>query len=373
METIELVQVMQGDTLYDIARRCGMTVSDLIVLNRLKEETVVPGQRLRVRKRPVPGESEGGNRAVISDLPLSPNYLTARETFTCRKEAGPHHNHYFLEVPLADRLLVAEMRDGYSGHRGGEHGIGYVGDFRVGLDTGVLSDAGLHPEHARALSRVSRMEGYFDSINAFDRGIFSFGFVQFAGSAEHGGALNRLMGRVKSRQPLLFEKIFQSAGLDYEGGVALVADEEGTWLAVDACWQYIRATPPLYGPFIQAGREPLLALEQIGLAAALFVQPTLEAPLEIPGMPTARFQDLLVTEGSLALAIALSISQGVEGMARLFAHAITRLAYRSGLSPTVGPEGLREADIVQYLAGHAADARVRHRAERLLNGGLPFD
>jgi hypothetical protein len=381
METLNVYTVVRGDTLFGIARKFNMSVSDLKALNRLSTDTLSVGQTLKVQGKATPPPVVPPPPPVKP--PVSPNtgqaaFLEARKQFDIqvRQEAG--FRRYFMTVPLpTGGAVVANMRDNLTQSRFMVYpeGIMYAGQSLITLDLNTIQSVGLSLPQARALQYVSTHEGQFDAINSYDRAIFSYGFIQFTGASVVGGSLNRLLASMEANAPGAFQRIFQRVGIDTEGGVVTVLDDRGVRLRGDDAWRYIQTTLPLYGAFIQAGFEPSLIREQLRMANTLYVEPALNMRLSIPvgglTIQVPRLQDVLQSEAALTLVIALAINQGTGGMSRIVVDALARLSSQMGVSNAFGLQKMDELQICQQIALHA-DERVRARANGVLQSGLSF-
>jgi hypothetical protein len=95
--------------------------------------------------------------------------------------------------------------------------------------------AGLTPVEAKVMKAVSMMEGGFDSVNTYDTGFVSVGFIQFASRAAGGNALGAMLKTYKQTFPADFQSDFERYGID--------VSPEGLLLALD-----LRTGDELIGP-----------------------------------------------------------------------------------------------------------------------------
>jgi peptidoglycan endopeptidase LytF len=380
--------VAPGDTLYGIARKFGVNVNDITSLNGLSSNNLSVGQTLQI-----PGD--GGGQGFSSPPPSQPaqpqqppatssswgggGQTAASQKFQLRVQPEGGFNRYFLTVPLLNgQTVTANMRDNLtnSAHMVYSNGIMYGGQSNIQLDVNSIQSVGLTPQSASALQYVSTHEGKFDAINSYDKAIFSYGFIQFVGAAAPGGSLNRVIESMKRNAPGAFSQVFQSVGIDSQGGTTTVLDDSGRALSGDQAWLYIQQNVPLYGAFVQAGFDPSLVLEQLRMANTLYVQPALNYKLSftVGGITVnvPRLQDLLTSEAILTAVIAIAINQGSGGMSRIVADAVSQVAAQQQIS---NPQDLAHIDqraVCETIANTTTDQRVRDRANGVLNSGLSF-
>lgn len=396
MAAFTTYRVAAGDTLFAIARRFGMTVDELKAANRLTSNNLSVGQVLQVKSaagssggitiikpvqpsppspkptpQPTPQPSGGGGAAA--------NYLAARQEFVLEATQDAGFRRYTLRVRLlSGNTVAASMRDNLtmSRHMVYANGVSYAGQSHMALDLPTIQSVGLTPKQAVALRYVSTHEGGFDAINSFDKAIFSYGFIQFAGAAAVGASLNRVMASMKANAPTLFNRIFQRVGIDSASGQTTVRNETGATLTGDNAWLYIQRNLPLYGAFIQAGFEPQLIREQLRMANELYVQPALNFKLDLNvagiRIVVPRLRDILTSEAALTIVIALSINQGNGGMSRIVADAVARVAAQQRLSSLATLPQINERAVFDTIAASTADERVRNRVNGVVQEGLSF-
>jgi hypothetical protein len=152
-------------------------------------------------------------------------------------------------------------------------------------------------------------------------------------------------------------------------------DETGRKLSGDEAWLYIQKTVPLYGAFIRAGFDPDLVLEQLRAANSLYVQLTLNAPLNLlinGARVMPKLSDILSSEGLLTALIAIAINRGNGAMSRMMAEVLNNMATTRQLTSLQALRQLDERLICQTIADTSTDVRIRDRAQGALNGGLSF-
>lgn len=83
--------------------------------------------------------------------------------------------------------------------------------------------AGIGATERKVMGAVSLLEGGFDSVNTYDTGFVSIGFIQFASLKDGAGSLGRMMARMKAAEPQAFEDAFRRFGVDVSAEGRLVA------------------------------------------------------------------------------------------------------------------------------------------------------
>jgi hypothetical protein len=92
----------------------------------------------------------------------------------------------------------------------------------------LFQKAGIPTSLLRVMKAVSLLEGGFDSLNTYDTGFVSVGFIQFACLGGGSGSLGQVMLRMKQRWPQAFDANFRSFGLDVTDRGLLVAMDPTT-------------------------------------------------------------------------------------------------------------------------------------------------
>ncbi len=391
--TIITYQVARGDTLSSIARRFGVTVDAIKRQNNLKSSSLKVGQILQIPVKaapsnPVPSSTPTPPAPTPTPSPAPPpsvspvspgDYLAARRQFSVQVRPDVGCRRYELTVPLLNgSVIVARMRDNVtqSVHMRYPEGILYPGQSTIDIPNERIMAVGLTRQQAASLEFVSTHEGKYDAINSYDSAIFSFGCIQFVGAAAPGGSLNRLLANMKRWVPQRFEQVFLQVGIDVSGNTTTALDDNGHLLTGDDAWLYIQRNIPLYGAFIRAGFDPDLVLEQLRAANEMYVQPTLNARLQLNVggivINVPRLGDLITSEGLLTALIAIAINRGTGAMSRLVAEVMSSLAQSHGLQTAEALRQLDERLICQTIADTATDPRIRDRAQGAIDAGLDF-
>ncbi len=95
---------------------------------------------------------------------------------------------------------------------------------REDLET-LFDEAGVDRDARVVMAAVSLLEGGFDSVNTYDTGFVSVGFIQFASLSQGGGSLGRMMLVMKEDAPQTFDSEFRRFGVDVgQDGLLVVVD-----------------------------------------------------------------------------------------------------------------------------------------------------
>ena len=181
----------------------------------------------------------------------------------------------------------------------------------------LFAKAGISDSQMRVMGAVSLLEGGFDSINTYDTGYVSVGFIQFASLSGGAGSLGQVMLNMKNSHPDAFNKDFRRFGLDVTPEGALVALNLETGeakIGPDANTEIIN-NRRYASLFVRAGRlsEPF-KLAQIRVAVDAYYPADDTIIVNIGGAPqTARIKDFIRTEAGMATLMDRKVNTGKYG------------------------------------------------------------
>ncbi|MEN7548946.1 LysM peptidoglycan-binding domain-containing protein [Rapidithrix thailandica] len=319
-----------------------------------------------------------GTRQYNSGI-VSPNdvtYIVLRD-FTQYKVAFPHPYNRGQNV-------VAEFRNfPISSYNQYYDGISFNGNSQPDLPLNLFTELGLDANLAEAVKYVSAHEGNFDAINSYDKAIFSFGFIQFAGN---GGGLGALLGEMKKRQPRLFQEYFVKLGVDVDYTLRNGEVHQGELKVIDLkasngrfevkgtdAEKAIRADKVLHGVFIRAGYDLNLIQVQIARAVIGYVRPALGIKLNLPAFNLSNIPitEIINSPLGMAMAIDLTVNQWINKTRELFEKAIVQVAIANRLTSLPLLKTIDERQVVQAINSSAGgDQRIAKRSNSLLNSGL---
>ncbi|HPH18097.1 MAG TPA: LysM peptidoglycan-binding domain-containing protein [Haliscomenobacter sp.] len=333
-ESVQYHQVKAGDTLYKIAKLYNTSVTNLKLLNKLSTDSLSIGTKLQVGSKVAINVDTGGTTypppAPVKPTPPvvnppSPPVNPPTDTppnaalLSYREDAS----YLYLDIQLLSGKREAAKLQKYEG------GYRYAGKSSAVPTAEAVQSIGMSAQVFNALQFCKKVEGYYDAINTYDSGVFSYGFIQFTSKFK---SLDQLLQSMKTNAPLQYQQTFERAGIFVQNNVIRVVVTPQNQFTGDAAWQYIKGHPTLLVPFIQAGFVPQLVLEQYRVANALYAQTSLNATLSITGSnglllrsPLASILPDLETQ---ALAISMGVNLGPNTMAMVMSEALSDLVQK---------------------------------------------
>jgi hypothetical protein len=308
-------------------------------------------------------------------------FLNARAVFKVSVINEGARNRYDVSFPRpTGGVGTATFRDNVpSSFTVYKEGITYAGTPTASIDKlppQAFAAAGLNATLTKALRLVSSHEAKFDGINSYDKAIFSFGFIQFAGGSVSAGQLPNMLFLLKSKQPQMYHQLFGQYGIDVVAGSprpnVLVWTEQGAQLGGDDAWMHIMRNKQLTTAFIAAGNSPICMAIQIEQAAVGYVFPALKMNIDLGSAGRVPASSILRSEaGNIAL-IDRTINMGGGGAGRLFAEAINTLAPNGSLGQIQALSDQRILQQVVSIGTARNDKRIIDRMNSILNGGYSF-
>jgi len=175
--------------------------------------------------------------------------------------------------------------------------------------------AGLEEKEMRVFRAVSGLEGGFDSVNTYDTGFVSVGFIQFAARTEGGGSLGLVLLRLKTLDPAVFEETFRRYGIDVspEGKLRVLSPRTGVELSGAKANAEVIEDKRLIAVFQRAGEKcagfrkaQLMVAQEIYWPGNRPITVRLPAGLSLTGT----VQDVIRSEVGLAILLDRSVHTG---------------------------------------------------------------
>jgi len=128
--------------------------------------------------------------------------------------------------------------------------------------------AHLNGSIARVMNAISPLEGGFDSINTYDTGYLSVGFIQFATLKDGAGSLGGVLSRFQRNDPEAFALDFRRFGIDvtFSGKLITLDLETGQEKMGPDAVQQIIDDKRLTAVFQRAGRRDGFRVAQLQVA-----------------------------------------------------------------------------------------------------------
>lgn len=230
----------------------------------------------------------------------------------------------------------------------------------------LFRTAGIDEGEARVMRAVSILEGGFDSVNTYDTGYVSVGFIQFASLKEGAGSLGGVLRNYKNADPLGFATDFHRFGIEVDDTARLVVvDPTSGGIAVgsDANARIIE-DKRLIAVFGRAGQKSVgFRAAQVRTAKAIYWPSEDTVTVNLAGTPTpVRVGDLIASEAGLATLFDRKVNTGkVEALG----EAASRVAAAQGCA-TVTDLAKYEKTLVtlcRYRKDYLADPNLSQPAE----------
>jgi hypothetical protein len=181
----------------------------------------------------------------------------------------------------------------------------------------LFKEAGISDAEAKVFKAVSLLEGGFDSLNTYDTGYVSVGFIQFACLSQGAGSLGSVMSRMKQRWPEEFDRDFRTMGIDVTAGGVLVAldPETGMEFTGREAANKIISDRRLASVFQHAGRVcRSFKVAQLQVAKDMFYPGDELLTLTVDGKKqSAKIKEIVRTEAGLATLMDRKVNTGKMG------------------------------------------------------------
>jgi len=310
--------------------------------------------------------------------------LQARQIFQIGKEEKLGYTEYTATFPKADgEISTIVFRDNVpSPYTTYMDGIVHIGSFMPkDIRPGSLLNVAVSDTLAKSLQFVYAEEGCFDAVNTYDKGIFSYGFIQFSGGM--GGTLNDFMLLLKLKYPATFAERFGQYGIEVEEAtpravVSVLNTEENEVLTGDAAWMYIMHSKQLTSAFIAAGSDLNVVSTQIEYIMYAYMNPAINVliDLEIAGNAyhSVPLHSIINSEMGVAAMMDLTIVMWVRKMGTLFKQAIEEVAAEFGFTALDDVKSIDERAVIQKIIGYEdTKALTDRRLTKVLNSGMSFE
>lgn len=198
----------------------------------------------------------------------------------------------------------------------------------------LFGDADVTKSEQKVLAAVSMLEGGFESVNTYDTGFVSVGFIQFACLKDGAGSLGQVLRRYKNSSPKEFQKDFRAFGLDVteEGSLVAIDPATGAELKGADAAKKIIDDKRLIAVFQRAGeRSRDFRVAQIAVAKALYYPGSDEVKITVGGRElTGKVSDFVNSEAALATLLDRKVNTGkLEPLADVLSYCAEQCAAKS--------------------------------------------
>lgn len=174
--------------------------------------------------------------------------------------------------------------------------------------------SGVDEAQARVMRAVSILEGGFDSVNTYDTGYVSVGFIQFASLRDGAGSLGAVLKNFKTNDPLRFASDLHRFGVDVDddGHLVVIDPTSGAEAhGADANARIIE-DKRLIAVFQRAGQKSEgFRAAQIRAAKAIYWPTDETVTVTLGGVPTqVRAGDIVTSEAGLATLFDRKVNTG---------------------------------------------------------------
>jgi len=225
----------------------------------------------------------------------------------------------------------------------------------------LVAAAGISPSHAKVMRAVSMLEGGFESLNTYDTGFVSSGFLQFTAGPGGNGSLVSVLARMKADAADEFQSYFRRFGVDVSAaGVLQVIDPvTGAVLEGPAASQKVVDEKRLSTVFLRAGMLSRgYRVAQLSIARDRYMPTTDAVAVNVEGNTVAgTVADVVRSEAGMATLMDRKVHAGT------LAPLATIL---QEMAATVKPKAL--GDLVPYE--REIIERMRYRKDYLADTSL---
>ena len=227
---------------------------------------------------------------------------------------------------------------------------------------GLFADAGYSPSEARVARAVSRLEGGFETVNTYDTGFVSIGFIQFVTLSTGKESLSEVLMQQKYADPEAYRRDFRRFGIDVAGDFTLtvVDPATGAELAGNAAVLKVVEDKRLTAVFQRAGRHSrAFRVAQIKIARQHYW------PMYDPLSVT-------LTDGTKVEGRVIDVVRSEAGMATLFDRKVNRgsiAPFAETVAQVMAEKGLKT---LEQARAHEREivTRMKYRADFLADPAL---
>jgi hypothetical protein len=236
-------------------------------------------------------------------------------------------------LQYTDHVASGTSRSAYYRFTQGVISLGVrLRDWRPQELDAFFAQSGLTPFEQNVMKAVSVLEGGFDSVNTYDTGFVSVGFIQFASLRDGAGSLGAVLRRQKQTRAADFEKDFRRYGVDVDNQGTLVVVDPQTGAEVRGAQANLKIIDDkrLIAVFQRAGRTRAFQTAQIQIAKQNYYPADDRVTVNINGQDqTVKVSDLIRSEAGMATLFDRKVN---TGNIRMLGGVVSRLMKERNLT-----------------------------------------
>jgi hypothetical protein len=227
----------------------------------------------------------------------------------------------------------------------------------------VLRGAGVNESESRILKAVSLLEGGFDSLNTYDTGFISVGFIQFAALAEGGHSLGQTLLQLQNDNPDAYRNLFFNfgVGVSITGLVEAIDLQSGVSGVGAKANELVIKDKRLAAVFARAGKFEPYRIAQVKTAMRMYWPAENEIKV---GQMAVKVSEFAKSEALMAALLDRKVNTGNFGPLAEILEAIRNIERISDPSDFGKYEGLI-LDCVWYRTNPRKDATLSQPSEGL--------
>ena len=256
---------------------------------------------------PAPGPMPESLRAVCGDAPIFAEAAAARlyrVTFDKKDDTFTYTDH-------------VRLRDRYAYYRFPQGVVCYgkrVSEMAPRDCESLFRDAGFSPADQRIFSAVSRLEGGFETVQTYDTGFVSIGFIQFVTLEDGKADLSNVLLEEKTDAPKEFQQDFHRFGIDVRPDHTLVVVDPASGAELVGANAVMRIIDDkrLTAVFQRAGRRKPFQIAQIKIAKSYYWPTADPLTVTLPDgtVVSGTIGDVVKSEAGLATLLDRKINTG---------------------------------------------------------------
>ncbi len=254
-----------------------------------------------------------------------------------------------------------KMRERYAYYRFSKGIVSYdtqLKDMPAAELNAIFQAAGFTPGEQHIYAAISKLEGGFATVQTYDTGYVSIGFIQFVTLADGRADLSNVFQQMKTDDPTAFQADFHRFGLDVQPDrtMTVVDPATGAELVGNAAVMKIIDDKRLTAVFQRAGRKMPFRVAQIKISKSYYwpENDPLRVTLADGTIVEGKVSDLIHSEAGIATLLDRKIN---VGNIRILADVVARIMNAHG-AKTFAEASAYEREIIvamKYRADFLAD------------------